>query len=141
MIRQCPHCAAKNRVPAEHLADTGRCGSCKQSLPPLAQPLEVDTSSFTEITGSARVPVLVDFWASWCQPCKMAAPEVKKAAEQLAGKALVLKVNTEENPVLASQYAVRSIPMFAVFRNGKLHWQQSGVLRGSQLVQATLAQA
>jgi thioredoxin 2 len=140
MIRHCPHCGAQNRVPAKRLADTGRCGDCKQALPPLAEPIEADTALFTEITREVPVPVLVDFWAPWCGPCKMAAPEVKRAAANLAGKAIVLKVNTEENPILASNYGVRSIPNFALFRNGKLTWQQPGLLGHRQLEQIALGQ-
>lgn len=138
MIRRCPHCQKQNRVPATHLADSGRCGACGQALPPLAEPLDVDAATFREIVTQARVPVLVDFWAGWCQPCQMAAPEVKKAAAALAGRALVLKVDTEAQPELASAYAVRSIPNFAVFRDGKLHHQQAGLLRQAQLEQLAL---
>jgi thioredoxin 2 len=139
MIRPCPHCGTANRVPARHLADAGRCGSCKQALPPLAEPLEADTALFTEVTRESRVPVLVDFWAPWCGPCRMAAPEVAKAAGNLAGKAIVLKVNTEDNQALAGQYNIRSIPNFAVFRDGRLHWQQPGLLNHRQLEQVVLS--
>jgi thioredoxin 2 len=79
------------------------------------------------------VPVLVDFWAPWCGPCKTAAPEVDAAARSLAGRAVVLKVNSDDNPQLSARYGVRSIPNFAVFRNGDLVWQQAGVLRRGQL--------
>lgn len=135
MIRNCPQCGARNRIPERHLADAGRCGACKQPLPPLAEPLEVDTDLFDAIVKAAGVPVLVDFWAPWCGPCKMAGPEVAKAAERLAGRALVLKVNTEQHPELAARYQVRSIPNFALFRSGRLIWQQAGLLRHQQLEQ------
>ena len=95
MIRACTACGANNRIPAKHLSDTGRCGSCKATLPPVSEPIEVDASQFAEITSEAKVPVLVDFWAEWCQPCRMAAPEVHALAREMAGRGLILKVNTE----------------------------------------------
>lgn len=138
MIRKCRHCGAGNRIPARHLADTGRCGACKQALPPIDEPLDVNETEFDEIVNGATVPVLVDFWAAWCGPCKMAAPEVVRAAAGLAGRALVLKVDTEAHPGLASRYGVRSIPNFALFRDGRLRWQQPGLMKHRQLEQVAL---
>jgi thioredoxin 2 len=135
VIRACPACGRRNRIPARHLADTGRCAACRKALAPLAVPLEVDAPEFDEITREAGVPVLVDFWAPWCGPCQMAAPEVAKAAANLAGEAIVLKVNTEDNAALASRYGVRSIPNFALFRGGVLAVQQPGLLGHRQLEQ------
>ena len=128
MTRACPHCGVENRIPARHLAHRGRCGNCKRELAPVSEPISVGTEEFDDITRNATVPVLVDFWAAWCGPCRMVAPEVKRAAEELAGKAVVLKVDTEAHPDLARRYNVQSIPNFVVLAKGNVVRQQAGAV-------------
>ena len=133
MILECPSCGRKNRSPAARLAETGRCGACKTPISPVDHPIETDPESFREITREAAVPILVDFWAAWCGPCKQAAPEVERTASEMAGRALVLKVDTEKYPQLAAQFGVQGIPNFIVMKGGLLLYQQAGVVGSAQM--------
>lgn len=133
VVRTCTRCGAENRIPPKHIAHAGKCGKCKAELSPNDAPIDVDEKSFDAIVRESPVPVLVDFWAEWCGPCQMAAPEVKHVAHDLAGRAVVLKVNTEASPRLAARYNVRGIPNFAVFRGGKLIHQQAGLVNRTAL--------
>jgi len=140
MRRVCSECKTINRIPVRHLAGAGRCSKCHATLPAHDLPIEVASDAeFDEIIAGARVPILVDFWAAWCGPCRAVAPEVKKAAHNLAGRALVLKVDTDALVEIARRYQVSSIPNFAVFSGGRLVRQRAGAVDARQLERFVIA--
>ncbi len=129
----CPSCGTKNRIPAEHLADAGRCGKCKAKLEPVSEPIEANGSQFEAILSASKIPVLVDFWAAWCRPCQMAAPEVHALAREMSGHALVVKIDTEAYPQLAAQFGIQSIPNFIIFQHGQPVFRRSGMASRSEM--------
>lgn len=140
MRRTCAECKTVNRIPVRHLADAGKCGKCQAVLPAHASPITISSETqFDDIVGGARVPVLVDFWAPWCGPCRAVAPEVKKVAQTLSGKALVLKVDTDVLVDLAERFQIQSIPNFALFSGGRLVRQRAGAIDHRQLERWTIA--
>jgi thioredoxin 2 len=133
MITTCPSCGKGNRIPAAHLSDSGRCGACKSELPPSYEPIAATTGTFDEIVNAAKVPVLVDFWAEWCGPCKMIAPILDTIANDYKDKVRVVKLNIDENPKTPPKFNIRGIPTLLLFRDGTVTAQQVGAVSKAQL--------
>lgn len=129
----CPACQALNRVPEERLRDAPECGRCHRPLFS-GQPLALTTTEFERQLQKSDIPLLVDFWAPWCGPCRMMAPAFEQAAAQLEPHFRLVKVNTEEEQALAGRYAIRSIPTLAIFRHGREIRRQAGAIGAADIV-------
>ena len=133
MLIACTHCTATNRVPDERLADDPVCGRCGKALLD-GHPVELTDASFDAVVSKTELPVVVDFWAPWCGPCRSMAPQFEQAARQLKGRALLAKVNSDDNPLTAARFGIRSIPTMVMLRGGLEAKRLSGALRAPQIV-------
>jgi thioredoxin 2 len=141
VIVECTACGKKNRLAYERLGDAVQCGQCKQALRAPGEPIEVhQTADFDRLIAQSSLPVVVDYWAPWCGPCRMVAPELQKVAARQAGQAIVVKVNTDELSDLGQRFGIRSIPTLAVFEGGKEIARESGA-RPAPEIEAFIARA
>lgn len=129
----CLECGQLNRVPSEKLDAAAKCGTCGVALLP-SKAVEVSPEVLAKAARNDDLPLVVDFWAPWCGPCRMMAPEFSKAAARLKGQARLVKVNTEDNPEMGAKFQIRGIPTMVDFRNGREAKRQSGALREAQIV-------
>lgn len=128
LVLRCHHCGQANRVPVARLFAGGRCGACKSPLGAPDHPIDLTDDDLEGVIAEAPVPVVVDFWAPWCGPCRMIAPTLEDAARKLQGRLLVAKLNVDDNPRGAAQHGARSIPLLVGFSGGEAVQRQVGAL-------------
>ena len=137
----CASCGKKNRLAYERLGDAVRCGQCKQPLTAPGVPIEMEQSAdFDRVVARASLPVVVDYWAPWCGPCRMVAPELEKVAARQAGRVLVVKVNTDALSDIGQRFSIRSIPTLAIFAGGREIARTTGA-RPAPDIEAFIAQS
>ena len=137
----CAACGQKNRLVYEQLGDAVRCGKCKVEIPAPAEPVEVGSlTDFDLLVSRASIPVVVDYWAPWCGPCRMVAPELAKVAARHAGRLIVVKVNTDALTELSQRAGIRSIPTLAVFAGGREVARTAGAMPAAD-IEAFVARA
>jgi thioredoxin 2 len=129
----CPQCQAVNRVPNERLGESPDCGRCHRPLF-TGRPVELTTTDFERHMSRSDIPLLVDFWAPWCGPCRMMAPAYEQAATQLEPRFRVVKVNTEEEQALGARFGIRSIPTLGLFLHGREIARQAGAMGTADIV-------
>ena len=136
VIVSCPQCGQRNRLAYERLGQAARCPQCRTELRAPGEPLKIQTDvQFEALTNRSALPVLVDFWAEWCGPCKMVAPEVAKVAREGAGRWITAKVNTEELPSSAQRMRVNAIPLFILFHRGREVTRHAGAMPATEIRQ------
>ncbi|MFO0742683.1 MAG: thioredoxin [Labilithrix sp.] len=134
MVVTCTACSTPNRLPAARMNQRAKCASCKAQLLPASYPIAIGSAAeLDELVKNAPLPVVVDFWAAWCGPCRMVAPELEKLSAERAGKVVVAKLDTDALPDVAGRFAIRSIPTLIAFRGGRESKRISGAMSAREI--------